>query len=109
MSKKNISKKINLVGKKVIVRANVAGVHMGVVTALEGHTVVLKNARRLWRYYTRDRSGSVSDVAVNGLPADKDNYIGAVLPSVTIVNPAGLELAEMTTEAYKQIMAMETR
>jgi hypothetical protein len=34
---------------------------------------------------------------------DRKDEIGAMLQSVTIVNPAGLELAEMTADAYKSI------
>lgn len=94
-----------MIGKKVIVRANVAGIHAGIVTEFDPKTqmVTLKDAYRLWRYYTRDKSGSISDVAANGLKLDGNHSIGAKLPSVTIVNPSGLELAEMTDDAYKSI------
>jgi hypothetical protein len=93
------------VGKKMIVRANVAGVHAGIVEAYDPatQTVILSEAYRLWRIYTRDKSGSVSDVAANGLKPNGGHSIGAMLKSVTITNPQGLELAEMTDEAYKSI------
>lgn len=92
-------------GSKVIVRSNVAGVHAGVLSAFDPKTctVTLSNAYRLWRFYTRDKSGSVSDVAANGLKPDGQHQIGARLKSVTIVNPGGLEIAEMTGAAYKSI------
>lgn len=96
-----------LVGKKVIVRANVAGVHAGEVVSSDtaSNTVMLKNARRLWRYYTQDPSGSVSDVAANGLKKGADHSIGAVIPTVTISNGNnGLELAEMTDAAHQSVM-----
>lgn len=96
-----------VIGKNVIVRANVAGVHAGTVVALDGTTIILKDARRLWRVYTRDKSGSVSDIAANGLKEKADHQIGAKLPSVTIVNPTGLEIAEMTDEAHASIMSHE--
>ena len=92
------------IGKKVIVRANVAGVHAGIVESMDNTSVVLKNARRLWRVYTRDKSGSISDIAANGLKTDGDHKIGATLPSVLIVNPPGLEIAEMTDEAFDSVM-----
>lgn len=94
-----------LVGRKVIVRANVAGVHAGVVEAFDPatQTVTLKNAYRLWRFYTRDKSGSVSDVAANGLKPNGGHSIGAKLKSVTLTNPNGLELAEMSDSAYASI------
>jgi hypothetical protein len=93
------------IGKKMIVRANVAGVHAGIVKEIDRatQTVVLENAYRLWRVYTRDSSGSISDVAANGLKPNGGHSIGAMLKSVTIVNPQGLELAEMTDEAYESI------
>lgn len=94
-----------VIGKKVIVRANTAGVHCGIVKAFDPktQTVILGNAHRLWRFYTRDKSGSVSDIAANGLKADGAHQIGAMLASVTITNPGGLELAEMTAAAYKSV------
>lgn len=97
--------KNSIIGKKVIVRSNVAGVHAGVVEEFDAstQTVTLKDAYRLWRFYTRDKSGSVSDIAANGLKSDGEHSIGAKLASVTIVNPQGLELAEMTKDAYKSI------
>lgn len=95
-----------MIGKKMIVRANVAGVHAGVVQHFDPatQTVTLSNAFRLWRVFTRDESGSISDVAANGLRSDKKHMIGAMLRSVTIVNPSGLELAEMTDEAYQSLV-----
>ena len=101
--------KINLIGKKMIVRANVAGVHCGIVEAFDAatQTVVLKDAYRLWRVYTRDKSGSISDIAANGLKPDGGHSIGCKLASVTIVNPSGLEISETTDEAYQSIIDWE--
>jgi hypothetical protein len=100
-----MAKKEGIIGKKMIVRANVAGVHAGVVESFDPatQTVTLTGAYRLWRVYTRDKSGSISDVAANGLKEKGGHSIGARLSSVTLVNPPGLELAEMTDEAYKSI------
>lgn len=96
---------MSMIGKKVIVRANVAGVHAGIVTAyVPGVTSIeLSNAFRLWKVYTRDKSGSISDVAANGLKPAADHQIGAELRTVAIENPQGLEIAEMTDEAYESI------
>lgn len=92
-----------MIGKKVIVRASVAGVHAGIVESLDGTSVVLKDAYRLWRFYTRDKTGSISDIAANGLKEGADHQIGAKLSSVYISNPQGLEVAEMTDDAYKSL------
>lgn len=101
--------KSKIIGKPAIVRANVAGVHAGIVTSIHAktQTVTLTNARRLWRVYTRDKSGSISDVAANGLVEGKEHQIGAELKSVTIINPPGLEISEMTEAAYKSVLAWE--
>jgi len=101
--------KHQMLKKNVIVRANVAGVHAGTVESIDGDTVILVNARRLWRIYTRDRSGSVSDVAANGLKEGADHSIGATLKRVCIVNPSGFELAEMTKEAHASVMGYPVR
>lgn len=98
-----------IVGKSVIVRANIAGVHAGTVESFDPktQTITLTKARRLWRIFTRDRSGSISDVAANGLAPKKEHQIGAELARVTIVNPNGLEIAEMTKEAAKSVSEWE--
>lgn len=96
------------IGKKVIVRANTAGVHAGIVTEIDTATksVVLKDACRLWRVYTRDKSGSISDIAANGLKEPLNQHsIGAKLLSVLIINNEGLEIAEMTNAAYESVLA----
>lgn len=98
-----------IIGKSVIVRANIAGVHAGTVEYFDPktQTITLTKARRLWRIYTRDKSGSISDVAANGLAPKKEHQIGAELARVTIVNPNGLEIAEMTDDAYKSVLAWD--
>ena len=92
-----------LIGKPVIIRANVAGVHAGILDSVDGTTAILKSAYRLWRVYTRDKSGSISDIAANGLKPNGGHSIGAKLERVMIVNPNGLEIAQMTSEAYKTL------
>lgn len=96
----------NVIGTWVIVRSRIAGVHAGKVESFDPGTqaVTLTDARRLWRYHTRDKSGSVSDIAANGLDPKKDHQLGAVLPRVTIVGPEGLELAEMTAAAAQSVL-----
>lgn len=100
---------MSMIGKKVIVRANIAGVHAGIVESYEVGTlspsITLTGAYRLWRIYTRDKSGSISDVAANGLKPKAEHQIGAKLKSVLIVNPNGLEVAEMTDDAYASLAA----
>lgn len=95
-----------LIGKPVIVRANVAGVHVGTVVFidLKSSSVLLKNAVRLWRFQTRDKTGSISDVAANGPDPSKEHQLGAMLDRVLIVNPSGLEAVKMTKAAAKTVL-----
>ena len=93
-----------MIGKPVIVRATVAGVHFGILESADPvtQTAVLAGAYRLWRVYTRDASGSISDVAAHGLkPPLSQHSVGAKISRVVIVNPQGLEIAEATAAAYK--------
>lgn len=97
-----------LIGKPVIIRANVAGVHCGILSHIDPATssAMITDAYRLWRVYTRDTTGSVSDIAANGLKAPASQHsIGAKLASVLIVNPPGLEIAEATAAAYESVKA----
>lgn len=101
-----------LIGTPVIVRANVAGVHCGILESCDPATcaVTLKDAYRLWRVYTRDASGSISDVAANGLKAPLDQHsVGARLDSVLIVNPQGLEIASATADAYASVASASAK
>lgn len=103
---KGIKMEDKIIGKPVIVRANIAGVHAGIAESVDfkNQTIVLKTVRRLWRVYTRDKSGSISDVAANGLKPDAEHSIGAVVPTTTIINPAGLEVTEMTPGAWESVL-----
>ena len=53
-----------MIGKKVIVRTNSAGVHFGTLAAKDGKEVVLKNARRIWYW---EGAFTLSAVAVSGV------------------------------------------
>lgn len=101
--------KNKLIGKPCIVRANIAGVHAGIVEEIHGTTVIIKDAYRLWRFYTRDKTGSLSDIAANGLKPDAEHMIGAKLKTVLIENPNGLEISEMTEEAYKSLVEWKNK
>lgn len=94
-----------MVGKFVVVRAEIAGVHAGEVVMCDFKTnsVVLKNARRMWGWETRDTTGSLSDIAANGLCKGKSHQIGATVPSTTVTNPRGLEMCEFTEHAWASV------
>ena len=52
------------IDKKVIVRADRAGVFYGTLTAIEGDEAIIKDCRRLWHW---DGAASLSQLAVEGV------------------------------------------
>lgn len=58
------------VGKYVIARCYLAGVHAGTVQRVDGENVVLVNSVRLWSWKAKD-GVALSGVAQNGLAKDK--------------------------------------
>ena len=107
--KENKMKEI-IIGKNVIVRTKLAGVHFGTVENVDfsTNTIALKNSRRLWRVFTRDKSGSISDVAANGLKLGENHSIGALLELVIMSEPSGLEIDKCTDVASQSILSWET-
>ena len=57
--------KNRLYGKKVVVRADKAGVHYGTLVSWEGENVMLENTRNLWRWQAEE-SISLSAIAAIG-------------------------------------------
>lgn len=53
----------NMIGKKVIVRADKAGVFFGTLKEKEGQEVTLTNCRRIWYW---DGAASITQLAVDG-------------------------------------------
>ena len=66
--KKKAVKKKGLIGRYVIIRANSAGVHAGILEARKGDRVTIRDSRRLWRWWSRF---SLSELANEGVRADK--------------------------------------
>ncbi len=52
------------VGHYVVVRTYSAGVHVGELASRNGREVVLKNARRIWRW---DGANTLNEIANNGV------------------------------------------
>lgn len=59
----------NYIGKKVIIRADKAGVFFGTLVAKRGSEVELEDCRRLWYW---DGAASISQLAVDGTVAPKN-------------------------------------
>lgn len=74
----------------VIVRSHSSGVHFGKLHARSGDEVILKESRRMWRWWAIDEN-SLSGVARHGINRDKSKICGTlnkiILPEVCEVIP----------------------
>lgn len=86
------------VGKKCIIRTYTAGVWFGEVIEKSGNEIILKNARRLWRWHAAE-SISLSAVAVYGINQDKSS----IAPAVEGVWLEPIEIIPATDKAIKSI------
>lgn len=54
----------HMIGKRVIVRTYSAGVHYGTLAQRDGVEVLLRDARRIWRWYG---ANTLSEVSLRGV------------------------------------------
>lgn len=87
-----------MVGQKRIIRTFSAGVWFGEISEKSGNEVIVKNARRLWRW-AADGSVSLSAVAANGVDAKNCKFA----PTVTEVWLEAIELIECKDAAIVSI------
>lgn len=73
--KENINDSI--LGKYVIVRTRYAGVFCGYLEEKKGCEVILKDARRMWRWWAK-KSISLSGCALYGIKQDKSKICSPV-------------------------------
>src|SRR5690606_14953399 len=87
------------IGRHVIARCSGAGVHAGVLTAVhgDGGSVILTNARRLWRWRAQD-GVALSGVAVHGIVA-ADSIVDTMVPEIALM---GVVELIPTTEAARE-------
>jgi hypothetical protein len=69
------------IGRHVVVRSESAGVHIGTLTAVEGTSVELADARRLWRW---EGAFSLSEVARRGI-APKGSRMAMAVPEHLVI------------------------
>ena len=89
----------SMVGKKCIVRTYSAGVWFGEVAEKSGNEVIVKNARRMWKWWAEEGI-SLSSVALHGVNQDKSKTVEAV-PAVW------LEAIELIPASDKAIASIE--
>ena len=77
-SSQNTSTGLNqMVGKKVIVRTYSAGVWFGILAEKSGSEVILRNARRMWKWHTKE-SISLSSISIHGVDNSRSRIAAAV-------------------------------
>jgi 3-polyprenyl-4-hydroxybenzoate decarboxylase len=91
-----------MVGKKVIIRTYSAGVWFGYLAVQEGNEVILKDARRMWRWKAKE-SISLSACAVYGIDQTNSKICGGV-ESVWL---EAIEVIPCTVEAIASIEEAE--
>ncbi len=82
----------SLVGQHCVVRTFSAGVHLGEVVSKDGKSVVLKDARRLWRW---QGAFTLSEVATKGV--SKTSRIAVAVPVIELTE--AIELIPTSEEA----------
>ena len=91
-----------LIGKKVIVRCNRAGVFYGTLSEKEGQEVSLKNCRRLWYW---NGAASLHQLAAEGVTAPKDCKFTMRVESILLLE--AIEIIPCTDKAIECIEAVE--
>lgn len=96
----------DLVGKYVICRCDRAGVHAGLLEAVAGEIVLLREARRLWSFQT-PRGVALSGVAIHGIVVASsrlDTQIPLIrLSGVIEIIPCSLEAENSIRSAPDQV------
>ena len=87
-----------MVGNKCIIRTYAAGVWFGEVEQKAGNEVIVKNARRMWRWHAAE-SVSLSAVANHGIK-EKQSKIAEAVSSVWL---EAIELIPCTDKAIASI------
>ena len=85
-------------GQHYIVRANGAGVFFGEIDEVNGQTVEMRNARKLWSW---EGANAVEELAVHGTTRAADCRFTVFVEEMTIFN--AVQILKCTKEAVKSI------
>lgn len=91
-----------MIGKKVIIRADRAGVFFGTLKEKDGSEVTLTDCRRLWYW---DGAASISQLAVEGTKRPDKCKFTLIVPIMIILGV--IEVIPCTDEAIKSIEDVE--
>ena len=87
-----------MIGKYVIVRGDRSGVFAGVLESQEGRKVVLKNVRRLWRWWG---ATECLQIATEGVKKPRECRFTLTADTITLLD--AIEIIPTTAEAEKII------
>jgi hypothetical protein len=90
--------KTSFIGKSVLIRADRAGVFVGILKEKDGASVILKNARRLWYW---DGAASISQIAMSGVSKPENCKFPEAVAEAQIEGV--IEILPMTEKAVKSI------
>ena len=97
---------MEVIGKKVIIRANSAGVFFGTVKEVNdtpaGREVVLNDSRRIWRWYG---AASISQLAMEGTKEPDRCMFTVTVPEHSVIQV--IEIIPCTDEAVKSIESVK--
>ena len=97
---------MEVIGKKVIIRAKSAGVFFGTVKEVNdtaaGREVVLNNSRRIWYW---DGAASISQLAVEGTKEPGECKFTVTVPEHSVIQV--IEVIPCTDEAVKSIESVK--
>ena len=88
----------NYIGRKVIIRAENAGVFYGTLTAKEGTEVELTDCRRIWRWVG---AASISELAFHGVSNKTESRF--TIPVKQIIITGVIEIIPCSDEAITNI------
>ncbi len=87
-----------VIGKYCIVRCRLAGVHAGIVEAMDNNILILKDSRRMWAWKS---AFTLSECAMKGI--EKDSKIACAVDTVIIPVCDVGEVIPCTDSAQKTI------
>jgi len=96
----------SLIGQYVIIRSTQSGCWAGTLAAMDGQTVTLTDARRLWRWWAA-KGVSLSGVAAHGLRSDKLRECRIAAPVTTAIVHEVCEVLATSDEARVSIVSAE--
>lgn len=89
----------DFIGRNVIIRTYSAGVWFGILDKKNGNEVILKNARRMYRWWAA-QSISLSGVAIHGIIEDKSK----ICPPIPHVWLKSIEILEVSPLAERSLL-----